>query len=89
MFNAPFVELARDGRSGGLPPRAQAVEVARQLGHSPTMSLDTYGHVFDELQGTDRLSAEEQIRRGPRQVSVRFVSAAEVAAAVLDVLIEG
>jgi hypothetical protein len=29
------------------------------------MSLDTYGHVFDELQGTDRLSAEEQIRTGP------------------------
>jgi len=27
------------------------------------MSLDTYGHVFDELQGTGHLSAEEQIRR--------------------------
>ena len=27
------------------------------------MSLDTYGHVFDELEGADRLSAEEQIRR--------------------------
>jgi integrase len=39
------------------------VEVARQLGHSPTMTLNTYGHVFDELQGAERLSAEEQIRR--------------------------
>jgi hypothetical protein len=42
---------------------ATVVEIARQLGHSPTMSLDTYGHVFDEFQGSDRLSAEEQIRR--------------------------
>jgi integrase len=41
---------------------ATVVEVARQLGHSPLMTLNTYGHVFDELQGTERLSAEEQIR---------------------------
>src|SRR5918999_186134 len=33
---------------------ATVVEIARQLGHSPTMSLDTYGHVFDEFQGSDR-----------------------------------
>ena len=26
------------------------------------MALDTYGHVFDELEGTERLSAEEAIR---------------------------
>ena len=30
---------------------ATVVEVARQLGHSPTMTLNTYGHVFDELRG--------------------------------------
>jgi hypothetical protein len=42
---------------------ATVVEIARQLGHSPTMTLNTYGHVLDELQGTERLSAEEQIRR--------------------------
>jgi integrase len=42
---------------------ATVVEVARQLGHAPTMTLNTYGHVFDELQGAERLSAEEQIRR--------------------------
>jgi hypothetical protein len=27
------------------------------------MTLNTYGHVLDELQGTERLSAEEQIRQ--------------------------
>src|SRR5919108_252814 len=42
---------------------ATVVEVARQLGHSPMMTLNTYGHVFDELQGVERLSAEEQIHQ--------------------------
>jgi integrase len=50
---------------------ATVVEIARQLGHSPTMTLNTYGHVFDELQGTERLSAEEQIRQArAKHVSV-------------------
>ena len=50
---------------------ATVVEIARQLGHSPTMTLNAYGHVFDELQGTERLSAEEQIRQArARHVSV-------------------
>jgi len=38
------------------------VDVARQAGHSATMALDTYGHVFDELEGTGRISAEQAIR---------------------------
>jgi integrase len=47
------------------------VEVARQPGHPPTMTLNTYSHVFDELQGAERLSAEEQIRRArAKHVSV-------------------
>jgi integrase len=51
---------------------ATVVEVARQLGHAPTMTLNTYGHVFDELQGAERLSAEEQIPKGTRQACVRL-----------------
>jgi hypothetical protein len=39
------------------------VDVARQAGHSPTMTLDVYGHVFDEFDPTDRILADEQIRR--------------------------
>jgi integrase len=39
------------------------VEVARQAGHAPSMSLDTYQHVMDELDGAERVPAEEQIRR--------------------------
>jgi pterin-4a-carbinolamine dehydratase len=36
-------------------------EIAEQLGHNPTVCLDTYGHVMRELAGRDRISAEEQI----------------------------
>jgi integrase len=39
------------------------VEVARQAGHSATMALDTYGHVFDELDGAERITAEQAIRK--------------------------
>jgi integrase len=37
------------------------IDVARQAGHSPTMTLQTYGHVFDEFDGSDRQTAEERI----------------------------
>jgi integrase len=39
------------------------VDVARQAGHSPTMTLDVYGHVFDEFDPAERVAADEQIRR--------------------------
>jgi integrase len=46
------------------------IDVARQAGHSPTMALNTYGHVFDELEGTEPASAEELIRKA-RATQVR------------------
>jgi integrase len=45
------------------------VEVARQAGHSPSMALDTYGHVFDELDGANRRPAEEVIREARTKVT--------------------
>ncbi|MBA2630684.1 MAG: tyrosine-type recombinase/integrase [Thermoleophilaceae bacterium] len=30
------------------------LEVARQAGHTPTMALEVYGHVFDELDPSER-----------------------------------
>src|SRR3954454_2202271 len=45
------------------------IDVARQAGHSPTMTLDVYGHVFDEFDPSERIPADEQIRRA-RDVSV-------------------
>jgi len=44
------------------------VEVARQAGHSPSMALDTYGHVFDELDGDKQRPAEEVIRKARAKV---------------------
>jgi integrase len=41
---------------------ATVVEVARQAGHAPTMTLSTYAHLFDELDGADHPPADEQIR---------------------------
>jgi len=47
--------LIHEGRS--------VVEVAQHAGHAPTITLNTYAHVFAELGADDRVSAEEQIRR--------------------------
>jgi integrase len=41
--------------------RLTIVEIAQELGHSPTMTLSTYAHVIRELSG-EAISAEEQIR---------------------------
>jgi integrase len=32
---------------------ATVVELARQAGHLPTMTLSTYGHLFEELEGAE------------------------------------
>jgi len=45
------------------------VDVARQAGHSPTMTLDVYAHVFDEFDIAERVSAEDQISQARRDVS--------------------
>jgi integrase len=45
--------------------------VARQLGHSPSMTLDVYGHVIDELEGRDRIDAEAEIRAARESVVPR------------------
>jgi integrase len=38
------------------------IEVAAQMGHAPTMTLDTYGHVIAEFDGGDHVSAEDAIK---------------------------
>lgn len=56
--------------------RRTIIDVARQAGHSPTMTLDTYGHIFDELEATEPVTAEELIRKAratrvrPKRTSV-------------------
>jgi integrase len=46
--------------------RLSVVEIAAQLGHNPTVCLDTYAHVMAEQDGGDRTSAEEQIAAARR-----------------------
>jgi integrase len=53
--------LINEGRS--------VVDVARQAGHAPTMTLDVYAHVFDEFDIAERVSAEDQIIRARCDVS--------------------
>ncbi|HEU4704072.1 MAG TPA: tyrosine-type recombinase/integrase [Conexibacter sp.] len=37
--------------------------VARRLGHSPALTLSTYGHLFAEYEHADRIDAEAEIAR--------------------------
>ena len=60
--------------------RSHIIEVARQAGHSPTMTLDTYGHVFDEASGIDGASAEDAIVSA--RLGLREAPAADGARAV-------
>jgi hypothetical protein len=41
--------------------RRSIVDVARQAGHSPSMALNTCGHVVDELADANPASAEKMI----------------------------
>jgi hypothetical protein len=42
--------------------RVSIVDLAEQLGHAPTMTLDTYSHVMREYRGASPIDAEESIR---------------------------
>jgi integrase len=53
---------------------ATVVEVAQQAGHSPTMALSTYAHLFDEHDRDERRSAEDLIRAARATQGVREVS---------------
>ncbi|MCA1846128.1 MAG: site-specific integrase [Actinobacteria bacterium] len=44
------------------------VDIARQAGHSPTMALNTYAHVFEEFDPADRISAADRIQQAREQV---------------------
>jgi integrase len=53
---------------------ASVVEVASQAGHAPTMTLDTYAHLFAEFDGAERTSAEDLIRAARAEIMSREVS---------------
>ena len=47
------------------------LEVARQLGNSPDVTLTTYGHFFEEFEPASRVSAGEAIEAARAKVDIR------------------
>ena len=47
--------------------RVSIVDLAEQLGHAPTMTLDTYSHVMREYRGAPPVDAEKWIRRARQE----------------------
>jgi integrase len=54
--------LLHEGRS--------VIYVARQLGHDARLTLSTYGHVIDELEGTPQIDAEAAILAARQEFAV-------------------
>jgi integrase len=50
--------------------------VAKQLGHSALMTLNTYGHVIDELEDDVRVDPEKEIVRARGAVPASYLSGA-------------
>jgi hypothetical protein len=50
---------------------ASVVEVARQMGNAPSVTLDTYGHVFDEHEPGSRFDPAEAIEAARAEFDVR------------------
>jgi integrase len=48
--------------------RFSVVEIAAQMGHSPTMTLNTYGHVIAELADAEKVSADELTRQAREEI---------------------
>jgi integrase len=46
------------------------IDVARQAGHNPTMTLSVYGHVFDEFDPLDRKPAADRIDAARREFAL-------------------
>ena len=61
------------------------VEIAAQLGHNPTVCLDTYGHVMSEQAGGERVNAEEQISLARSARAINDEPEAQLAFAALEV----
>jgi integrase len=68
--------LAAEGRN--------VYEIARQLGHKPSMTLDTYGHVLEELAGRAIEDLDSEIRAARGRVRSRRSPAPAQGAAVAE-----
>jgi integrase len=63
--------------------RMSVVEIAAQLGHNPTVCLDTYAHVMAEQAGGERIGAVEQLVQAREAVAVDEAQGAQLSFAGL------
>ena len=52
-----------------LAEQRNVLDVAAQLGHAPSMCLDTYGHVMRELAGGRKVNAAKAVERARKSVA--------------------
>ena len=64
--------------------RLSVVEIAAQLGHNPTVCLDTYAHVIAEERDGEHVSAEEQIALARTGLIVESLEGMQLAFEDLD-----
>jgi integrase len=53
--------------------RRNPVEIAAQLGHSPAMTLQQYGHLIEELQDEPGVPAEQLIRKARERMAAQWL----------------
>ena len=58
--------------------RLSVVEIAAQLGHNPTVCLDTYAHVMAEERDGEHVSAEEQIMQARAALTIEVPAEAQL-----------
>jgi integrase len=71
LANSPPYDLRHSFASLLINEGASVVEVARQMGNAPSVTLDTYGHVFDEDELGSRFDPVEAIEAARAEFDVR------------------
>jgi hypothetical protein len=80
LATSPPYDLRHSFASLLIHDGASVVEVARQMGNAPSVTLDTYGHVFDERDPGSRFDSAEAIESARAEFDVREMYAGQRAA---------
>jgi integrase len=77
LYDARLYDLCHSFASLLLHEGRSVTYVARQLGHAATLTLNTYGHVIEELDDSPQIAAEDAIRAARNGSCVTGVSQEE------------
>ena len=75
MGDPPSVTLRHSFASLLIEQGASVVEVARQMGNAPSVTLDTYAHLFEERNPSRRVDPGAAVQAARERVDVRAVYA--------------